>query len=44
MADERFESAVFDGAASASGFEHVHLVGVYGVDVAVVDVGYCWWG
>ena len=41
MTEEGFEGAVFDGSGTAAGFEHVHLVGVLGIDVAVVDVGYC---
>lgn len=37
--DEVFEEDVLHGSAAAVGFYHVHLVGVLGVDVAVVDVG-----
>lgn len=37
MADEVLEEEVGGVAGAAVGFYHEHLVGGYGVDVAVVD-------
>lgn len=42
VADEVVECDVGDGAVAAVGFEHEHLVGVGGVDVAVFDAGDVW--